>query len=465
MIAAPPTGPDAAHGERAGTLASFDDTFHDGFRGANSTQAGATCPHCNRQIHLGDPIQVCSACGSVQHDPCFRAGGGCGSYQCIPGRRDLSRRDEARLKITARDLDEVVPLPSRPAAVFLPEAQPSRRRRTGWNRLTLISFFGGLAGIGLFGVAWALAFRGLQQASLVIIPFGVVLSLTMLILGCIGLATVAGSQQSGLLFGVGGILLGLGEVIVWGVFYAFNFLFFPQGMLADDFRPDLEAVDAMDAKVARAMRANVFIADQRRGVLGSGVILKITRGEALILTNRHVVDPDFDPDDILGARNQCDNPNLMVEMIDGSSGAGRVVWIAPDGVDLALVRTGAQTKEARVARWKLGRRPEQESEVFAIGNPEGFKWKYSRGKFANSEVRDHGRRQLKVLRAEVDIRPGNSGGGLYDDQGYLIGINTMTWKKRLENGLGLAINLEMLRELSPPAELDLNAGSEDADKP
>ncbi len=48
------------------------------------------------------------------------------------------------------------------------------------------------------------------------------------------------------------------------------------------------------------------------------------------------------------------------------------------------------------------------------------------------------------------MNPGNSGGGLYDKSGTLIGINTWTNDKRSSEGLGFAIALDSLLELDPP---------------
>ena len=60
--------------------------------------------------------------------------------------------------------------------------------------------------------------------------------------------------------------------------------------------PDFEAIKELDPPLQRAMRANVLI-ERQHGLavlggmaIGSGVILRIERGDALIVTNRHVVD-------------------------------------------------------------------------------------------------------------------------------------------------------------------------------
>ena len=52
--------------------------------------------------------------------------------------------------------------------------------------------------------------------------------------------------------------------------------------------------------------------------------------------------------------------------------------------------------------------------------------------------------------AHPDYAPGNSGGGLYDTDGYCLGINTWTHDKSVSEGIGFAITLDTLAELAPP---------------
>ena len=78
--------------------------------------------------------------------------------------------------------------------------------------------------------------------------------------------------------------------------------------------------------------------------IGSGVILRIDHGEALIVTNRHVVDDDFPSsrDDAGLSDHLSQLGRLTVKMLGPAQCEGQVVWLAPDQIDLALVRVDAR---------------------------------------------------------------------------------------------------------------------------
>ncbi len=56
-----------------------------------------------------------------------------------------------------------------------------------------------------------------------------------------------------------------------------------------------------------------------------------------------------------------------------------------------------------------------------------------------------------MIQTDAKINPGHSGGGLYDRDGYLLGINTWTTQdKRVSEGLGFSISFQSLVDLLPP---------------
>jgi S1-C subfamily serine protease len=268
---------------------------------------------------------------------------------------------------------------------------------------------------------------------------------------------------------IAGVILGLADVVGW-IFFLWYALSRPgPGLQIAHFQPDLAALKNLDPKLDRAMRANVLIQSQAgwfaQGLaIGSGVILKVEHNEALILTNRHVIDPNFVGGDHEAAAGDAPKNPVLVEMVGQTAQPGRVVWIAPDGVDLALVRVPCGSQETRAARWKIGRPSAVGDSVFAIGNPHGLGWTHTQGTVSQFRVRDIGPHKVRIIQTQTSINAGNSGGGLYDRDGYLIGINTWTEDKRVSEGLNFAIMFDILDKLSPPG-LDLRAGSEDADKP
>ena len=72
--------------------------------------------------------------------------------------------------------------------------------------------------------------------------------------------------------------------------------------------------------------------------IGSGVILQIEHGSALIVTNRHVVDANPRGEEGTEDKRGLPDGRLQIKLIGQASHPGKVVWTAPDGIDLALVR-------------------------------------------------------------------------------------------------------------------------------
>jgi S1-C subfamily serine protease len=186
--------------------------------------------------------------------------------------------------------------------------------------------------------------------------------------------------------------------------------------------------------------------------------------EALILTNRHVVDLEFasNPQAVLGDR--ADRILLDVTLVDQSVRPGHVAWTAPAGIDLALIRIPGPFAEVRPARWKLGRPARVGDPVFAIGNPQGLGWTHTQGAISQFRIQEVGGKEVRVIQTQTVLNPGNSGGGLYDADGYLLGINTWAGDRRMAEGLNFAIALDLLGTVAPPG-LDLKAGSEGSDQP
>jgi S1-C subfamily serine protease len=54
-----------------------------------------------------------------------------------------------------------------------------------------------------------------------------------------------------------------------------------------------------------------------------------------------------------------------------------------------------------------------------------------------------------VIQTTAPINSGNSGGGLYSKEGFVIGINTWTEDKQVSEGIGFAIALDCLIRFAP----------------
>ncbi len=402
---------------------------------ATDRQSGAQCRHCNGEIRLGDSVVVCPRCGAVNHEACWQGGGGCGSYECAPVRRAWKEGTEPALRISEGDLAAAVPLPAARRGPYVASAMPDVAQDLGprpFNRLAVAAFLTALAGIPLFG-----ALTGLVAT----------------ILGSVALGSIRQTRQRGVGLALASVFLGIADVVGWVVFLTLVLSHPTDGLRLSDFEPDPTALENLPPPINRAMRANVLVESQHGWAgtgIGSGVILRIRDGKAIIVTNRHVVDPDFTATAPAKASTPTGAGQLRVKLLGQLPQPGEVLWIAPDGIDLALVGVSLHTKDALAAPWRKKPRLSVGDEVFTIGNPQHLDWSHTRGTVSQFRTQTCGDRKVRIIQTDAAINPGNSGGGLYDKEGNLVGLNTWTNDKRFSEGLSFAITFQTLLDLAPP---------------
>jgi S1-C subfamily serine protease len=139
--------------------------------------------------------------------------------------------------------------------------------------------------------------------------------------------------------------------------------------------------------------------------------------------------------------------DLAITFASGEIVAARVEWTAPEGIDLAIA-SASPTRPPRVVT-RIRKEPLMVGDkTFAIGNPHSLSWTYTEG--AVSRVHSKRTTQgdaLEVVQMQTPIHPGNSGGGLYDATGRLVGINT--WVIDQEGGPGFAISTKTVLTVLP----------------
>lgn len=175
----------------------------------------------------------------------------------------------------------------------------------------------------------------------------------------------------------------------------------------------LNSLDGSAAEVVEAVRRGVVAIRSRAGG-GSGTAWS---SDGLIVTNHHVT------------------PGSRAEVItaDDRAVAAEVVARDPAG-DLALLRVsldqlpalpGADSALVRVGQL-----------VLAVGNPWGQRGAVTAG-IVMSKGSEHPENRVplaEVIRADIRLAPGNSGGPLTDVHGRVIGINSM-----IAGGMAIAI--------------------------
>jgi len=403
---------------------------------AGEREAGTLCALCGGDVAAGDAASICRTCGAVHHGPCWDKNQGCGAYECSLNSRLHTSGAAPAITITRDELSSAVPLPTRPASAFSTSAAAeSGTRRERWNRAAVVAFIVSLVGIPFFGI---------------------VTGLIAVIIACVALAGHS-TNHKGLAFGVLAIVIGIGEVILWAAGLAYFASETHTAVSLAELSIDPESLEQLPDRIARAMRANVVIesaAGLGRSAMGSGVVMRVRDGVAHIVTNRHTVDMSY------AGSSRVDLPDLStlrdihVITVDQEAVPAKVEWIAPHGVDLAIISAPVPDEGVQEAHWDNNIKPHIGDAVFAVGNPHGLGWTHSAGDISQIRRQQQGDYSFRLLQTTAAINPGNSGGGLYDSEGRLIGINTMTSDKRFAEGLGFSIALPTLFDLVPE-RLDL----------
>lgn len=405
---------------------------------AGLREEGTICPQCQGEIHAGDQTAACPQCGNVHHWACWAEGTGCSAYECAPTRRTREHRPVAVMTISDDDLARAKPLPpsrqpsggwtSAPPLGDHPLTGPKR-----WNRMAITALIIAILGIPLFGL---------------------VTGLFAIALGCLALATHT-RRSKGALIAVFGILLGVIDVGGWTVGLIWWYDAPVLSRISDDFEPDPRSLEELPAPIGRAMKSNVLIETAgdltrlRGGGIGSGVVVKIKEGTAWIVTNRHVVDASFSEERAAAAEGTLPKAHLSVKAIGQPLTPAQLVWIAPHGIDLALITMPVTSREIMSAVWDATPRLTVGESVFAVGNPHGLGWTHTQGGLSQMRLKAKGPLEVRILQTSAAINPGNSGGGLYDNDGHLLGINTWTKDKRFAEGLSFSIAFHTLLPLLP----------------
>ena len=162
---------------------------------------------------------------------------------------------------------------------------------------------------------------------------------------------------------------------------------------------------------------------------GSGVVISKT---GYIATNFHVVD---------GAK------NVIIRFADGGEYNGTVVG-KDAKTDLAVIKIECES-ELTPAVFASSSTLRKGDFVFAVGNALG---KYSdsvtmgivsalsRDVVVNGET-------MKMLQTDAALNSGNSGGGIFDSEGYLIGIVSAKDSDETAEGVAFAVPIDVAKEV------------------
>ena len=223
-----------------------------------------------------------------------------------------------------------------------------------------------------------------------------------------------------------------------------------RGRLQLETKVDLEG---QPPEIQAAFRANVRIEMETivGRSMGSGVVIQKNGTTALIITNRHVIDEPYVSSQGTMVGETKDILPVQVTWFNQQSVKGDVIWTAPDAVDLALV-SATCPDEVQPVEWRPVSQPATGEDVFAVGNPVGLGWTYTRGVVSALRVQKQGNAEIPIIQTDATINSGSSGGGLYNKSGHLIGINSFIVNPNVAaGGLGFAIRTQLLDKYDPEA--------------
>ena len=159
---------------------------------------------------------------------------------------------------------------------------------------------------------------------------------------------------------------------------------------------------------------------------GSGIIMS---DDGYILTNDHVVNGATSVKVVL--YQQTEDEAIDAEIIGTDS-----------QTDLAVIKIDASGQDLTAAEFGDSDNLKVGETAVAIGNPLGLEFAGSVTKGVISalgrEIEIDGR-EMTMIQTDASINPGNSGGPLVNDQGQVIGINSVKISSAYAEGLGFAI--------------------------
>jgi S1-C subfamily serine protease len=289
-------------------------------------------------------------------------------------------------------------------------------------------------------IAFIIALVGIPVA-------GLITGAVALALGGIALGRmIAVAWRRGRAFAYWAMIIGIFDVALWTtliVFVAPRYEWFSGKQVEQvNFKSGV-SVDTASKPIRAALEANVSFVVENRGwsmpakgsYSGSGIIIGRAGNDVMVLTNRHVVDPSYS----VGRRSAPTEMSITACFLDETKKPGYIWWVDPDGADLALIATGSDPDQIPLAvpsdrEISIGDR------VFAVGNPDELNWSYTEGVISAIRETTAGSAPLTVYQTQTPINQGNSGGGLYNEAGDLIGIVTWTKDKSQSEGISFAIS-------------------------
>ena len=205
---------------------------------------------------------------------------------------------------------------------------------------------------------------------------------------------------------------------------------------------------ASSPAAARIVNATVVVlapdaeGDAKNLGLGTGAVVAAEPSRAWIVTCGHVAMPYGATAAGRGAR---DAPPVWVQLSDGREGKATVRWVAPPPLDVALVELPIARPPEPVVIASDTAEIQAHARVAFVPNPYRAGWKVVQGAVVGRETHRAPTGTYDLLLTDLPVTFGDSGSGLFDARGRLVGLNA--WTRRRGDGVaqGISLPLETLR--------------------
>lgn len=167
---------------------------------------------------------------------------------------------------------------------------------------------------------------------------------------------------------------------------------------------------------------------------GSGIILKISDDEILIVTNNHVIS---DAKKIMVGFNRASEDDMVQATVKGTDSTRdlAVVLVKTKDVPKNILKNITAAEIGSSDDMQVGQM------AIAIGNALGYGQSMTVGYISAKDrtvAVDEGT-NMTLLQTDAAINPGNSGGALLNSDGQVIGINSAKYADTSVEGMGFAI--------------------------
>ncbi|WP_404457489.1 S1C family serine protease [Oceanobacillus kapialis] len=186
--------------------------------------------------------------------------------------------------------------------------------------------------------------------------------------------------------------------------------------------------------VSNMQQQSIWTESQEAGT-GSGIIYKKENGKAYVVTNQHVVEGAEEVEIVLN------NDERVNAKVLGSDALTDLAVLEVDGNKIDTVASIGSSEDLAVGETAV-----------AIGNPLGMEFANTitkgiiSGLNRSVSMDTNGDQQAdwvtEVIQTDAAINPGNSGGALVNENGKVIGINSMKIAREEVEGIGFAIPID-----------------------